>query len=81
MTLRDAIYTPCALYQRRTRKSKTPIQDKIRRTQTLQDENVHVISLDDMIVLEKQKEELANYFFPSKPKPTLRDRFISFFKR
>ena len=76
MTLRDAIYTPCVLYQRRTHKSKTPIQDKIRRRATLMEENVHIPSLDDLVVIENLKP-----IQPKQAKLTLRDRFISFFKR
>lgn len=76
MTLRDAIYSPCALYQRRYHKSKTPIQDNIRRRATLMEENVHIPSLDDLVAIENLKP-----IQPKQAKLTLRDRFISFFKR
>ena len=85
MTLRDAIYTPCTVYQRRTRRSKTPIQDNIRRRATLREENVHIPSLDDMVAIEDKRyircDKHFNPIQPKQPQPTLRDRFISFFKR
>ena len=58
MTLRDAIYTPCALYQRRTRKSKTPIQDNIRRRATLMEENIQIADLDELWKIEAMKHNI-----------------------
>lgn len=80
MTLRDAIYSPCAVYQRRHQKSKHPISDNIRRRATLREENIQIIDLDEMIAIQRAKQELLQEH-PTQPKPRFRDRFISFFKR
>ena len=89
MTLRDAIYTPCTLCQRRYRKSKTPIQDSIRRRATLREENIQILDFDEMKKIEAMKHNIKfipcdkhwHLLPPEQPKPTFRDRFISFFKK
>lgn len=79
MTLRDAIYSPCVIHQRRMHKPKHPISDNIRRRATLREENVHIPSLDDMISIEADREQMQK-FFEEKKKPTLRNRFLNLFK-
>lgn len=89
MTLRDAIYSPCAVCQRRTRKPKHPIEDNIRRRATLREENIQIIDLDELWKIEAMKHNTQyipcdKHWNPlplEQPKPTLRDRFISFLKR
>lgn len=89
MTLRDAIYSPCAVYQRRINKSKHPIADNIRRRETLREENIQIIDIDELWKIEAMKNNIRfvpcdkhwNPLPPKQPKPTLKDRFISFLKR
>lgn len=75
MTLRDAIYSPCVIHQRRMHKPKHPISDNIRRRATLMEENVHIPSLDDLVAIENLKP-----IQPKQAKPTLRNRFLNLFK-
>ena len=79
MNLKEAIYTPCDLSQKRRNQSKTPISDNIRRRDILRHENIQILDLDEMIAIQRAKQELQQQH-PIKPKPTLRNRFISFFK-
>ncbi|MBO7443611.1 MAG: hypothetical protein J6T10_15185 [Methanobrevibacter sp.] len=58
MTLRDAIYSPCAVYQRRTNKSKHPIADNIRRRETLREENIQIIDIDELWKIEAMKHNI-----------------------
>ena len=74
MTLHDAIYTPRAEHQVRNLK-KHPIQDHIRRVKTLKDENVQVIDLPTI------KTPMARYNMKPKKMTTLRERFLSLFKK
>ena len=84
MTLHDAIYYPRVEYHV-TKHRQNPIQDDLRRMQTLKENNIQILTFEEIEHLEQQlltlnqKEEMANkYNF--KPKPSLRIRFISFFK-
>ena len=85
MTLHDAIYFPRAEYHV-TKHKQNPIQDNLRRMQTLKENNIQILTFEEIEHLEQQlltpnqKEEMANkYNF--KPKPSLRIRFISFLKK
>ena len=74
MTLHDAIYTPRCEYNVRNHK-KHPIQDHIRRVKTLKDENVQVIDLPPI------QKPMARYNMKPPKKTTLRERFLSLFKK
>lgn len=76
MTLHDAIYTPRSI-EVKPRKSKTPIQDHQRRVAKLREENVQIVTFDEMKKVETKKK---NKIQMPKPKRTLWDRFISLFK-
>lgn len=81
MNLHDAIYFPRVEYNVRSQTPKTPIQDNIRRMQTLKEENVQILDLDELTKIENielPKKNKNRYHF--KPKQSLRNRFISFFK-
>lgn len=73
MTLAEAIERPRVEYQVRIWKSN-PIQDRIRRSQTLKSERVAIVDLDDLSRIEHNRIRMP------KPKPTLWKRFISLFK-
>ena len=81
MTLHDAIYFPRVEHQVREKK-QTPIQDSIRRIQTLRLENV--IPRETTVVKKpiypKPNQPMPNYNMKPKKKPSLRIRFISLFK-
>ena len=84
MTLHDAIYRPRVEYQVRKMK-QTPIQDSIRRIQTLRAENVISRPKPEVKVIEKRiypkpNQPMPNYNMKPKKKPSLRIRFISLFK-
>lgn len=74
MSLYDAIYSPRVEYQVRDQSPKTPIQDSIRRTQTLKEANIKIL---DLYELEHKKNKVN---MKPKKRRTLLDRFISFFK-
>lgn len=76
MNLHDAIYTPRRVGNY-DRQPKTPIQDSIRRVAKLKEQNVQLLDFDEI-----EKLENTNLSPTLKqPKPTLKDRFISFLKR
>lgn len=86
MVLYDAIHTPRVhgITNRNVKwkySSKTPIQDWVRRTQVLKEQNIPVLDLEqiDKILFPKQKQ-MAKYNMKPKKK-TIRARFISLFKR
>lgn len=74
MSLYDAVHMKRAEYNVRDMRPKTPIQDSIRRTQTLKEENIPILDLDELAKLEVNKIRMP------KPKPSLWKRFISLFK-
>lgn len=56
MELKDAIEYPRVDSQVRHRMyNRTPIQDNIRRTQTLKENNIQILDLDDLIKLEMKE--------------------------
>jgi hypothetical protein len=59
--------------------SKTPIEDNIRRTQKLKDENVQILDFDEIDKIEKRKKNKNRIQMP-KPKQSLWSRFISLFR-
>ena len=78
MNLHDAIYSPRVEWQVRYHKG-TPIQDNIRRTAKLREENIQILDLHELEKVElkyqpksKQKKQVQ---------PRKENRFISFFKR
>ena len=80
MDLKQAIETPRAEYQVRKPKT-TPIQDNIRRTETLRNERIAVLDFDQLAKLEKRPVKIyANRIIMPKPKQTIWKRFISLFK-
>lgn len=82
MNLHDAIYYPRVEYQVRDKKLTPTIQDNIRRMQVLNDENVMILDFDEMEKLEilpPKKKKMARYNM--KPKKTLLQKFISYFKK
>ena len=82
MNLHDAIYTPRVERQVRDT-NKTPIQDRIRRRQINKEENIQILDLDNLTKLEMKelKTKWKNKVVFYKPKQTLRDRFLSLFKK
>ncbi len=78
MTLAEAIEKGRTEHQVRDHKSKTPIQDSIRRSETLRKANVKIVDLDDLIKLEKRDVKVYTYHI--NPKKTLRQKFIWLFK-
>lgn len=78
MTLAEAIERGRTEHQVRDRSSKTPIQDSIRRSETLRKANVKIVDLDDLIKLEKRDVKVYTYHI--NPKKTLRQKFIWLFK-
>ena len=84
MNLHDAIYTPRVEYQVKHRfYDKNPIQDAIRRKQINKSENIQILDLDHLRKLEMKelKTKWKNKVVFYKPKQTLRDRFLSLFKK
>ena len=84
MNLHDAIYTPRVEYQVKHRfYDKSPIQDAIRRKQINKEENIQILDLDNLTKLEMKelKTKWKNKVVFYKPKQTLRDRFLSLFKK
>ena len=78
MTLAQAMERGRAEYQVRDHKSKTPIQDEIRRAKTLKDNDIYFVDLNDLAKLEKRDVKVYTYYM--NPKKTLRDKFIWLFK-
>lgn len=74
MNLHDAIYTPRA-FEVRPRKSKTPIQDHQRRITKLKENNVQIVTFEEM----KRAEKKTNKIQIPKTKK-IRDRFLDIFK-
>lgn len=84
MNLHDAIYTPRAEGKVRDMKAKLEptFVDKYRRRQTLNDENVRYLDFHHTKAVEEVfKKKKKNKIEIPRPKPTLRDRFISLFKK
>lgn len=82
MNLHDAIEKDRVEYNVRDWKSKTPIQDEIRRKQINKEENISILDLDELVKIEEERipvKKWSRYMIP-KPKPTLWKRFISLFK-
>lgn len=79
MNLHDAIYRP-RTYAAYDKKPKTPIQDDLRRMKKLKDENVQILSLDELTQIETPNLRKANKIQMPKPKQTLRHRFTSLFR-
>ena len=78
MNLHDAIYYPRAENHVREY-PRQPIQDWIRRAKTLKEENVQILSFEEIDkVLFPNQEDMARYNM--KPKKSLWKRFISLFK-
>lgn len=95
MNLHDAIYTPRAK-EVKTWESKTPVEDNIRRTQKLKEQNIQVLDFDEIDELE-QKQKIEPYWESivdiierrkkntnriqiPKPKQSLLHRFLSLFR-
>lgn len=83
MNLHDAIYTPRVENQARDRRfSKTPIEDSIRRSQTLKDQNIQVADLCLSQKMKLKPSKRVSFYKPEvripKPKKTIRQNFISF---
>ena len=84
MELKDAIEYPRVDSQVRHRMyNRTPIQDNIRRTQTLKENNIQILDLDDLIKLEMKelKTKWKNKVVFCKPKKSLWNRFLDLFRR
>lgn len=83
MNLHDAIYTPRSK-EVKPRKSKTPIQDHQRRMAKLKDENVPIVTFEEMEKVEKKahrpKKKKPRYNMKPNRIKNMRFRFISFFK-
>ena len=89
MSLCEAIERPRVEYQVRDQSSKTPIQDNIRRSQTLKSERVNILDLDDLIKIESESPRITiedirkvkerRTMIP-KPKQSIWRRFIRLFK-
>ena len=75
MNLHDAIYKPRVEYNVRDGKSKTPIQDAIRRKQINKEENIQILDLDNLMKVEKRT------WTPPKPKKTFIQKVISWIKK
>ena len=81
MNLHDAIETPRVESQVRDLSSKTPIEDNIRRMQTLKQENIQILDLDELVKLEtKARPRKTNTIRIPKPKQTIRHRFFNLFR-
>ena len=80
MNLHDAIYTPRVESQVRDT-NKTPIQDAVRRKQINKEENIQILDLDHLVEMKELKTKWKNKVVFCKPKQTLRDRFLSLFKK
>ena len=76
MNLHDAIYMPRVEYNVRDQSPKTPIQDTVRRRQTLKDENVMAADFYSL-----RKVEKMNTIKMPKPKKTLIQKIIWWIKK
>ena len=84
MELRDAIEYPRVESQVRHRMyNRTPIQDNVRRTQVLKENNIKVLDLDHLMKLEMKelKTKWKNKVVFCKPKKNLWNRFLDLFRR
>ena len=85
MNLHDAIYTPRAK-QVKSWESKTPIEDNIRRTQKLKEQNIQILDLDELLKVEQKyaekqtKQTKTEKTEEIRPKQSLLNSFLSFFK-
>ena len=84
MTLYDAIYKPRA-FEGKKWKSKTPIQDHQRRIAKLKEENVQLLTFEEMKKVEqkylpRKQKKMPRYNMKPNRLKNLRFRFISFFK-
>lgn len=81
MNLHDAINYPRVDYQAKRDKSKTPIQDNIRRMQVCKENNIQILNFEQIDrVLFPNYKPMARYNMKPKKK-SIRARFISLFKR
>lgn len=87
MELKDAIEYPRVESQVRHRMyNRTPIQDNIRRLQTLKENNVKILDLDELERIEHKnakkqtKQTKTEKTEEIRPKQSLLDRFISLFR-
>ena len=78
MNLSDAINT--SWIPRTKRKSKTPIQDRIRRAELLKNQWVAIIDLTEVDRGYTKHSRVLKQEMKKQTKPSLIDRFISFFK-
>jgi len=81
MNLHDAIYKPRVEYNVRDGKSKTPIQDAIRRKQINNEENIQILDFKCMEMIEKRNFQKKNRIQIPKPKKTLLQKIISWIKK
>jgi hypothetical protein len=85
MNLHDAIYSKRTKAPYR-RKAQTPIQDDIRRTHTLKENNVQILDLDELVKLEfenvhiETKPRTVNVIKMPMPKQSLLHRFLKLFR-
>ncbi len=81
MNLHDAIESPRVDGRGRKIVSKTPIEDNIRRMQTLREENIQILDLDELVRIEtKARPRKTNTIRIPKPKQTLLHRFFNLFR-
>lgn len=82
MNLHDAIYKPRVEYNVRDGKSKTPIQDAIRRKQINKEENIQILDFKYTEMAERKnfQKKMARIQMP-KPKKTLLQKIISWIKK
>jgi hypothetical protein len=82
MNLHDAIYKPRVEYNVRDSKSKTPIQDAIRRKQINKEENIQILDFKYTEMAERKnfQKKMARIQMP-KPKKTLFQKIISWIKK
>lgn len=76
MNLYDAIHNPRTESNVREMKSKTPIQDRIRRNQTLKDENIIAADFYHL-----KKVEKMNQIKMPKPKKNWYEKIKDFFRK
>ena len=84
MELKDAIEYPRVDSQVRHRMyNRTPIQDNIRRMQTLKANNIQILGLDHLMQVEMKelKTKWKNKVVFCKPKKSLWNRFLDLFRR
>lgn len=80
MSLHDAIHKDRVEYNVRDSKPKTPIQDAIRRRQINKEENIQILTFEEIEKVEEMS--LPKNRINMKPqKKSFRSRFKSFFKK